>query len=303
MAVSPPHPHDMMIDANGVRLAVRDYGGPRPDLLFLHGGPGPNLGSWDVFARRLCQSFRCVAYDHRGHGQSDHSDDYSYAAFIADVRAVIIQVGLERPILVGHSWGGMIALQFAAACPGESSGVIAVDGIVPPNYEPLSNDAWIWLEKQFRTDAYISRLLTFVGSAEELEQTIAWARAHPTATKDQFSEPSVRRDFIQRSDGLWQSTQSADHLMYLNRHVEDQPLPGLEMYRQLIDPVLCVMATDGKFAPSAIEEIQDIAPDIGVAWVSSGHSVQDDAPDHLIELIEDFVGTCWQENAKTGQQR
>lgn len=86
--------------------------------------------------------------------------------------AVIQQAGLARPILVGHSWGGMIALIFASAYPGQNSGMIAVDGIIPPHYEPLSDDAWIWLEEQFRTNPVLSRLNTFQGTDDELEAVI-----------------------------------------------------------------------------------------------------------------------------------
>jgi len=235
--------------------------------------------------------FHCVAYDHRRHGHSDHSDDYSYASLTADLLAVIQQAGLAKPILVGHSWGGMIALIFAAAHPGESSGVIAVDGIIPPHYEPLSEDAWIWLEEQFRTNPVLSRLNTFQGADDELEAVIAWARQQSQTEYDQFSEDVARRDFRRDQQGIWTSTQSADHLMALNRAVEAQVLPGIEIYRRITDPVLLVMASKGKFAEDDVSQIVAVAPSLDVAWVESGHSVQDDAPDLLADLIRQFAAT------------
>lgn len=282
-------PRDVTIDATGTRIAVRDYGGSGRDLLFLHGGPGPNLGAWDRFAQRMTGRFRCVAYDHRGHGHSDHSNDYSYASLTADTLAVIQQVGVVKPLLVGHSWGGMISLMFAASYPGESSGVIAVDGIIPPHYEPLSEDAWIWLEEQFGTNPVLSKLLTFRGTDDELEAMLTWARQQAPTQYDQFSEEVFRRDLKRDEDGRWRSAQTVDHLMALNRAVEAQALPEIDIYRTIADPALLVMATRGKFSEEDVNQISAVAPSLEVTWVESGHSVQDDAPEVLADLISQFA--------------
>jgi pimeloyl-ACP methyl ester carboxylesterase len=89
---------DFFVHSADVRLAVRDYGGDGPPLMFIHGGPGPNLASWDAFAKSMSDSFRCVAYDQRGHGQSDDADEYSYAALTADIQAIASALGLEAPL-------------------------------------------------------------------------------------------------------------------------------------------------------------------------------------------------------------
>ncbi|MFF5567279.1 alpha/beta fold hydrolase [Streptomyces sp. NPDC012623] len=108
---------------DGVRLSCRDYGGTgtgRP-LLLLHGLAG-YAAEWDALVRRLSRgpapARRVVAYDARGHGASDpRPGDVSREAHVADAIAVVEQLGLDRPVLVGQSLGGHTAMLAAAAHP------------------------------------------------------------------------------------------------------------------------------------------------------------------------------------------
>ena len=61
---------EMTVDASGCRLFVRDWGDNGPALLLLHGG-GSDVSTWDALAPRLAGDFRVIAYDARGHGQSE----------------------------------------------------------------------------------------------------------------------------------------------------------------------------------------------------------------------------------------
>ena len=70
-----------------------------------------------------------IAVDQRGHGLSDKPEDgYDFDEVTADVAALIGTLGLERPVVVGHSWGGSVALEFAAWHPDKARGIVLVDG-------------------------------------------------------------------------------------------------------------------------------------------------------------------------------
>ena len=146
-AEEPARKTDFFVDSGSIRLAVRDYGGAGQPLILVHGGPGPNLTSWDSFAPRLAGQFRAVAYDQRGHGQSDSAEDYSYSVLSGDIQAIIEALALHNPIVVGHSWGGWIALNYAAQYS-SCAGVVCVDGPITREYTKLSEDVWIRMEEE-----------------------------------------------------------------------------------------------------------------------------------------------------------
>ncbi len=83
---------------------------------------------WSRLASHL-PGWRLIALDQRGHGGSEQpASGYSVRSVVADSVSAIRQLGLQRPVLVGHSWGGAIALELAAAHPELVSALAFVDG-------------------------------------------------------------------------------------------------------------------------------------------------------------------------------
>jgi pimeloyl-ACP methyl ester carboxylesterase len=96
-------------------------------MVLLHGLAG-HAGEWDALARRLSPRYRVVAVDQRGHGAGErHPQDVSRAAYVADVLAVVDQLALRRPVLVGQSLGGHTAMLAAAAHPGRFRALVLVE--------------------------------------------------------------------------------------------------------------------------------------------------------------------------------
>ena len=123
---------DHYLDVDGVRLHVRETGGPHaPPVLMLHGMMG-HAREWDTLATALADRFRVIALDQRGHGESDHAHDYGVDVMVADTLAVITRLGLVRPHLIGHSMGGMIGMVLAAEHPDAVDRLIVID-IAPPS--------------------------------------------------------------------------------------------------------------------------------------------------------------------------
>lgn len=99
------------IEANdGVQLFVRDWGHGRP-IVFVHSW-ALNSDMWQYQMVDLCErGFRCIAYDQRGHGQSDQpGEGYTYDALADDLARVLVARDLTDAVLVGHSMGcGVVA--------------------------------------------------------------------------------------------------------------------------------------------------------------------------------------------------
>ncbi|MCI0521510.1 MAG: alpha/beta fold hydrolase, partial [Chloroflexi bacterium] len=103
-----------------VRLAVIDVAPEQPGriFLFLHGFGGQAM-QWQYQLRHFSRNNRVIALDLRGHGRSDKSgEDYQMPTLLSDVEIVLQALGVNTPVtLVGHSFGGAIACEFAYAHP------------------------------------------------------------------------------------------------------------------------------------------------------------------------------------------
>jgi pimeloyl-ACP methyl ester carboxylesterase len=97
----------------------------------LH-GLASNAHIWDLVAPSLAAvGLDSFAPDARGHGLSDKPEDYRFEAMIADLAAFLDVCEIERPALIGHSWGGMVALEYAARFPAglrSPRSLVLVDG-------------------------------------------------------------------------------------------------------------------------------------------------------------------------------
>ncbi len=121
-------PKDEFIKLNGLRFHYRDWGGAGQAVVLAH-GLASTCHIWDLVAPILSKDFRVLALDQRGHGESDKPDcGYDFATVAGDLLRFVEAMGLERPIIVGHSWGGSVALELAVACPGVARGLCFVDG-------------------------------------------------------------------------------------------------------------------------------------------------------------------------------
>jgi proline iminopeptidase len=116
---------------NDVRLwyKVAGQAAAGTPLLFLHGGPGYNSYSFEAQAGKALESKLQVIYlDQRGSGRSERpwTGAYSMPAMVEDIEALRKQLGVPKLALMGHSFGGALALEYAAAYPQHVSKLVLV---------------------------------------------------------------------------------------------------------------------------------------------------------------------------------
>ncbi len=292
-AEAPDREYDL--DVAGVRIAVHEWGDEGADPLFLvHGGSDFAL-TYSEFAPRLARAgWRAIAWDQRGHGDSEHAALYGWDADIRDAIGVMSRITSRPAPVIGHSKGGALMIQLADAQPFRFSHLVNLDGL--PSKRPMSDvaehertrmiggDIGGWLDHRRKTATATRR----AGSLEELARrrgkmnprlSFEWlcflvtvgARLDPDGWRWKL-DPSMRFGGF----GPWRPEWTASRM------------PGLGM------PFLGVLA--GQQEPmgwgTLPHQIEPFVPATGRLEVltDSGHFVHIEQPELVAGLVLDFLG-------------
>jgi pimeloyl-ACP methyl ester carboxylesterase len=249
--------HKQTVTSGGVRLAARDSGGDGTTAVLLHGLGGPQR-SWDRVAPLLARQFRVVTYDQRGHGASAAASDYSLDTFLADLQAVLDALALEHPLLVGHSFGGLLAVEHAAAHPG-CAGVVGVDGGLKIERPPVG-----WAEVQAQLDRPVTRLLSRVATAMGMGARLSFAELQRVAD-----------EAAGREDRLDEAYARLTCPMLLVLAGKAGPVPHGEAMLAAVD--------------TAANRLQQRHPEVELARLPCGHNIPIERPRELADLIIRFA--------------
>lgn len=185
--------HDDFIIAGDQTFHVVQWGEQGPPIVFVHGITA-NAYFFQVFADALATDHRVFAYDLRGRGDSDKPEEgYGIPVHAQDLAELIDALGLERPVIAGHSLGAMVALYFAAHYPDKLSKLVLIDAGAPLPWNSIEEQP-AWLTASF------NRLGTPVPSFEEYVQRLKAAPfmgPYWNEYFDSYFEHDVRRN----SDG------------------------------------------------------------------------------------------------------
>ena len=123
---------DSFVMANGIRIHYWRTGGDKPAFVMLHGSSDDGL-CWTSLAKELTADYDVILPDARGHGLSDPPAASDPAdAQAEDVAALIRELQLDRPIVMGHSMGASSAAWFAAKYPDMARAIVLEDpGLLP----------------------------------------------------------------------------------------------------------------------------------------------------------------------------
>jgi proline iminopeptidase len=117
------------VPVDGVRLFCREIG-EGPPIVVLHGGPEFDHSYFLPELDRLAESFRLLYYDQRGRGRSTEGvrpEDVTLGSEVEDIDRLRSHFGLESVAVLGHSWGGALAMEYAIRHPTRASHLILMD--------------------------------------------------------------------------------------------------------------------------------------------------------------------------------
>ena len=236
-------PRGKFIDIDGVRLHYVDKGSG-PAMLLIHGLAGQVLNFTHSLVERLARDFRVIILDRPGSGYSLRPDE-TLAPLAAQARIIgrfCQALGLERPVVVGHSLGGAIALALALDHPEQ---VAALALIAPVTHQPES------VPPPFDGLAIGSPLI---------RRLIAWTVATPLAIANReralstlFGPQPVPDDFATRGGGLLSLRPRAFIGASADVTAAEQDLPGLiARYKDLTTPIGILYGTEDRILDPAL---------------------------------------------------
>ncbi len=134
-AVFPAPDKELMVPVAGGRIYVRVNGnlaGPKPPIVLIHGGPGGTHGGL-MDATELADERAVILYDQLDSGRSDQPNNranWNVARFVNELDAIRTALGIERWYVLGHSWGGTIALEYGARRPQALAGLVLASPLI-----------------------------------------------------------------------------------------------------------------------------------------------------------------------------
>ncbi|WP_144160356.1 alpha/beta fold hydrolase [Paraburkholderia sp. BCC1885] len=255
----------MKIVSNGVQIHVEDHGGGLPAIVFLHYWGGSSRTWSDVIAA-LPQTYRTVALDHRGWGQSDApASGYALADFADDAQCVIDTLQLQQFVLVGHSMGGKIAQLLASRRPAGLKGLVMV---APSPPVPLDLPPEVRAQME---NAYTSR-----ASVEASIDQMLTARTLSPANREQVIVDSLRG--APQAKLAWPAYASREDI---TREVAAIDVPAIVIAGEL-DRVDSVDTLRTQLLPHIPQTRMHVVP-------GTGHLSPLEASHEVAALIRDFV--------------
>lgn len=245
--------------------------GRGPDILLIHGW-GSSQQMWGHFTRTLAASFRCWSLDLPGFGDSDMpaSAWFSIPNYTATVQRFVEAMGLPAVRVIGHSMGGLIALDFSAEHPDRVVRLVAINPVVTGR-------------------AYLRPFAEWERGAQVLERTQRLSRrllqpvlSHPAAE----GLPAGLQPYRRRAVDFGRTT--ADALLNAGRAiVRYDVLPKLG---RITAPTLVLLGSLDANVPNseghlAVAEI----PGARLAVFTAGHLVTDDRPAETVQLVREFL--------------
>jgi pimeloyl-ACP methyl ester carboxylesterase len=254
----------MKILSNGITLHADISGAGDPALVFLHYYGGSSR-TWKHVTARLAPSFRTIAIDHRGWGESDAPDDgYGLADLAADAEGVIAALGLRDYVLVGHSMGGKVAQLMASR---QKAGLAGLFLVAPSPPSPMVMPAQA---REIMAGAYATN--ETVAAAID---TVLTAKPLSAEDRQQVIEDSLRG--APEAKAAWPYATSLEDIA---GQVGDINVPTLVIAGELdrVDPPIRLQTELLLRVPQAVMRILP----------GTGHLSMLESPDGVAALIAEF---------------
>ncbi len=245
--------------------------GQGPPLIILHGLFGM-LDNWQTIAKVLEANYSLYLIDQRNHGKSPHTAEHSYKLMAADLKDFMLQQGIPKSSILGHSMGGKTAMQFAFDYPEAIDKLIVVDMGIKP-YKGGHDTIF---------DALQSVKVDLIHSRNEAEQQLS-GFIHNQGIK-QF----LLKNLTRNADGKYSWKFNLEALF---NNYDENILCGVTSDYPFDGDTLFVRGEQSDYILDADwPQIQNLFPLATLTTIAdAGHWVHGDNPIELIKCIKSFL--------------
>jgi esterase len=254
-----------------MKLAYRHFGNGNP-VIILHGLFGQS-DNWVTVARRIADQFSVFIPDQRNHGLSPHASVHTYPALSDDLLEFMLEHGIQKTILIGHSMGGKAAMTFALEHPEMVEKLVIID-ISPRKYPERNIHTQVITQMlSIDLDAITSRTQV----EKILEQNIQDARIRMFILKNLY--------YIQPGKLGWRL-----NLRAINNNLEEL-FDGIRIESKYLGPVLFIRGGKSDYITDDDNGIiANLFPKATIKTISgASHWVHADAPEELCYLLSSFL--------------
>ena len=255
----------------------------RPTLVAVHGGPGLDHINMKAGLAPLAESLQILFYDQRGHGRSDHSTAgfWNLRTWADDLRRLCDALGLSRPVVLGSSFGGFVALAYAGLFPAHPGGII------------LANTTGG--RPDHRLSVEIFRRLGGDEAAAVAERDFTELTEESAAEFGRVCYPlySSKPGYVEESrQRLARSIQTIDVNLHYFRH-EAARFDPWSVLPAIRCPVLILAGEDDPICPLPV--VEDLARQLPagttrlVRMPKARHNIFRDRPDLAFPAVEEFI--------------
>jgi proline iminopeptidase len=275
------------IPIRNVSLYVKEMGSGYP-LLLMHGGPGVDHSTM-LPLKRLADHFRLVFYDHRCNGRSRGAETSSmtFENLTADADALRQQLGFEKWAVLGHSFGGMVALEYALRYPRNLSHLLLVDTCGESRLAQI-NAPQVLAARGFNPEVVELARRFFNGEIEPREMTQA-SMKFGRAYYHKLNAFTLAREMI---SGMRMKTQPEALIFGFGQLLKGWNV--MDRLGEITAPTLVLAGRDDfQFPPEHQESLAKGIPNARLQIIEeAGHNVLSEKPVEVMQEITRFLSSA-----------
>lgn len=272
---------------NGTELYCKIIGIGEP-ILIVHGGPGMSHDYFLPHMEELAKEHTLIFYDHRASGQSSASLDstgISLDLFLADIEAIREMYGIEQLNLLGHSWGGLLAMYYALEYP-EHLGKLILSNATPASSALQRQDALKSAEKRTEVDS-LAQADVMGSEAFQNGDAKAYEELFKLFFKNEFANPYLVEQLNLNFPEHY--VQNGQLLRYLGKDLMEYDLH--EDLKDILVPTMVIYG-EAESSKDSGEKMAEQIPNAQFEILKDcGHFPFVEQPTAYFALIQNFIGS------------